>query len=281
MALSRRAWLQSALAAGAPTLGLIADVQYADKPTAGARAYRDSLSKLDACARWFQAQRPERIIQLGDLTDGGLSNLTTILDAFHRLGPFRHHVLGNHDATIPRAELAAALKLNASWYDLTSGSWRLIFLDATDASVMIGALHPEEGRILLENTKAPNAQTWNGGLSSEQFAWLQRSLEAARRFGQRALVFCHQPILAEACRPEHLLLNHLEVRHTLEASGVVAAFFSGHDHRGGYALSSGIHHVTLKGLVEHPPEACATLVELRPTALTLRTMDGQSRLLPL
>lgn len=284
--LTRRAWLQAALAASAApdSLGLIADVQYADQPTAGARAYRDSLAKLDACLRWLDAQRPGYVIQLGDLIDGGESNLAAAAEAYRRAGPAHLSVLGNHDATVPRAQLTAALSLKQPWSDRGFGAWRLILLDATDASVLNGALHPDEGRALLDSARAdksPNAQGWNGGLGQAQMAWLQRSLDAARRFRQRALVFCHQPILAAACRPEHLLLNHAEVLAALEGSGVVRAFFCGHDHRGGYALSNGIHHVTLPGLVEHAPEECATLVELRGDALRLRAMSGRERLLAL
>ena len=285
MTLSRRTWIQAAFAAAAPpAIGLIAHVQYADHPTAGARAYRDSLSKLAACARWFQAQNPRCVVQLGDLTDGGLDNLSAALKAFKAVGPTRYHVLGNHDATIGRAQLAAALSLQPSWSDHAIGPWRLILLDATDASILNGALHPEEGRTLLDAARAAkssNAQSWNGGLGQSQMAWLQRTLDATRAARQRALVFCHQPILAEACRPEHLLLNHDAVLAALEGSGAVAAFFCGHDHRGGYALKNGIHHLTLKGLVEHPPEECAAIVELQDNGLRFRTMDGTERWLSL
>lgn len=284
--LSRRAWLSAAFASAAPdpAIGLIADVQYADQPTAGARAYRNSLTKLAACAQWFQSQHPHSVIQLGDLTDGGELNLASAVRAFAAVGHSRLHIIGNHDATIPRAALTAALSLKESWSDYPIGAWRLILLDASDASTMTAALHPDEGRALLDAARAAkssNAQSWNGGIGSAQLTWLQHSLESAHHAKQRALVFCHQPALAGACRPEHLLLNHKEVLATLESSGVVAAYFCGHDHRGGYAHKNGIHHVTLKGLVEHQPEECATLVELHPGGLRLHTMDGSERWLAL
>lgn len=284
--LSRRDWLSAALASAAPdpSIGLIADVQYADQPAAGARAYRDSLTKLAACAEWFQSQHPHSVVQLGDLTDGGERNLANAAKAFESVGHNRLHIIGNHDATIPRATLAAALSLKESWSDHPIGAWRLILLDASDASTMTAALHPDEGRALLDAARAAkssNAQSWNGGIGSAQLTWLQHSLESTHHAKQRALVFCHQPTLAEACRPEHLLLNHKEVLAALESAGVVAAYFCGHDHRGGYAQNNGIHHVTLKGLVEHQPEECATLVELHSDHLCLRAMDGSERWLAL
>lgn len=288
--LSRRAWLSAALASPAAfaaqpqSIGLIADIQYADQPTAGARAYRDSLTKLAACTNWFRARKPSAVVQLGDLIDGGEPNLAPAVRAFKAAGPVCYSVLGNHDATLPRTVLSAALSLREPWSNHAAGDWRLILLDAADASTLAGALHPEEGRALLDAAraaKASHAHPWNGGLGREQMAWLTRTLDATRAARKRALVFCHQPVLAAACRPEHLLLNHAEVLACLEKSGAVAAYFCGHDHRGGYAHKNGIHHVTLKGLVENPPEECATVVDLLPTALRLRTLGGQERSLAL
>ena len=284
--LSRRAWLSAAAlastarAAAPSSFGLIADIQYADQRTAGARAYRDSLNKLSACAAWFQAQHPQFVLQLGDLVDGGEQNLAAAVTAFEAVGRVRYHVLGNHDATLPRESLVSALSLRQSWSDHGIGAWRYVLLDSTDASVLNAALHPGEGRTLLDAARAAksaNAQEWNGGLGQAQIDWLSRVLDHTRRARQRAVVLCHQPVLAEACRPEHLLLNHRQVLACLEQSGVVAAYFSGHDHRGGSAQKNGIHHVTLKGLVEHPPEECATIVELHAGGLRLRTMDGHER----
>lgn len=54
------ALLTSARAEEAPrfTFAVLADVQYADQETRGARAYRDSLGKLDAAVAAINAERP-------------------------------------------------------------------------------------------------------------------------------------------------------------------------------------------------------------------------------
>ena len=76
-------------------------------------------------------------------------------------------------------------------------------------------------------------------------------------------------MLRAASTPAHLLWNHLAVRQTLEASGVVAAYFCGHDHNGGYALARGIHHVTMPGMVE-APEPTYAVVEIYRDRLEVR-----------
>jgi len=35
---------------------------------------------------------------------------------------------------------------------------------------------------------------FGGGLSERQLEWLEEQLRAARRAGQRCVVFCHQPV---------------------------------------------------------------------------------------
>jgi len=48
----------------------------------------------------------------------------------------------------------------------------------------------------------------------------------------------------------------------MDRTGVVVAWFAGHDHAGGYAVRKGVHHVTLKGIVEEPVKNAYALIEL-------------------
>ena len=43
---------------------------------------------------------------------------------------------------------------------------------------------------------------------------------------------------------------------------LVVAYFAGHDHAGGYAVRRGVHHVTVKGMVEAPTENAYAVVEV-------------------
>lgn len=256
---------------------VLADVQYADKDTVGARDYRASMNNLARAVDDINHRQLDFAIQLGDLIDEGAANLDPILDAYDRITAKKRHVIGNHDAAaVDRQELLKRLSLTNSFYEFAEAGWRFIVLDSTDLSVAGGWPEQSEHFTLavkmldeLKTAKAPNAQEWNGGVGERQMKWLTAALLRAKQKKERVIVFCHQPILASASTSEHLMWNHLAVRQTLEASGLVAAYFCGHDHSGGYAVSRRIHHVTMPGIVETADPTFA-IVELHPDRLEIR-----------
>ena len=249
------------------SFGVIADVQYADQEQAGARAYRDSLAKLERCSAILRRERIAFVVQLGDLVDGGLANLDGVLPYWEKLSGPRYHVLGNHDFVAPRPELLARLKMAAAAYDFRVQGWRFVVLDgmAVSAGRSGDALLAE-----LKRSGAPNAQTWNGAVGAEQRAWLDGILADATAKGERAVIFCHFPALAESCRPDHLLWDHADVVSVLESHRATAVYLNGHDHRGGYAMRNGIHYVTLPGMVEHGAESACRVMDVFADRLVLR-----------
>ena len=257
------------------SFGVVADVQYADQPATGARAYRESLAKLEQCGAALSRERLAFTIQLGDLVDGGLANLDRILPVWNRLPGPRYHVLGNHDLGIPREILLKRLGMRRAYYDFRVRNWRFLVLDGLNAS-------GREAEDLLARVKregAPNAQTWNGALGRSERDWLLATLADAARRRQRAVVFCHLPVLAESCRPEHLLWDHAEALSVLDSEPALAAWFAGHDHRGGYALRKGAHYVTVAGMVEHDAASSCKVVDVFPGRLVLRqagAAEGQT-----
>jgi manganese-dependent ADP-ribose/CDP-alcohol diphosphatase len=54
-----------------------------------------------------------------------------------------------------------------------------------------------------------------------------------------------------------LALGSNEIETTLNASRCVCAVFSGHDHRGGYAVVDGVHYIVLEAVVESPDDSNA------------------------
>jgi len=248
----------------------IADVQYEDRPAAGARDYRASLPKLDGCVRALNAQKLAFTIQLGDLVDGAPAALDAILPVYNRLRAPHYHVRGNHD---PRP-------VGRPYYEFRRPGWRFIVLDGMDVSVA-----DEAGRRLLQDLRragAPNATEWNGAIGEAEQTWLRDRLRAASQAGERAAVFCHFPVLAAATTPAHLLWNHEAIVRLLEESPAMAAWFNGHDHRGGYASRNGIHYVTLPGMVESGGANSFTVVDVYRDRLELRgTGTAPSRTLPL
>jgi alkaline phosphatase len=83
-------------------MGLITDLHYADKPSAGTRHYRETLGKLAEAAIQFQKDKVNFVVELGDLIDAADSveteqgYLKTINREFSAISKDRHYVLGNH-----------------------------------------------------------------------------------------------------------------------------------------------------------------------------------------
>ena len=276
MDLSRRSFLGAAAGLGRAdpqfSFGVLADLQYADQDTANGREYRRSLDKLRSAAEWFARERLEFVVQLGDLVDGGIDNLDRVLASWESLAPKRH-VIGNHDGEIDRAALLGRLHLERGYYQFAAPGWRFLVLDGSQSG-------PEGARLLeeLRASKEPNAQTWNGAIAGEQKEWLRKALKEASAKGERAIVFCHFPVLPESCRRDHLLWNWREVLEILEAAPSVAAWINGHDHRGGYGVRAGIHYVTVPGVVENDIRDCARVVDVFPGRLLIRGQNGTQRL---
>jgi manganese-dependent ADP-ribose/CDP-alcohol diphosphatase len=260
------------------SFGVMADVQYADQDTLGPRAYRASVDKLQECTAALARERLAFVIQLGDLVDGGLNNLERILPLWERVPGPRYHVLGNHDFVAPRDTLLARMKMPRAYYDFTAHDWRFVVLDGMNVSVAGGwsETDPHAGAAAellagLKRQGARNAQTWNGAIGPQQREWLAHTLADAAAKKQRAIVFCHHPVLAESCRPDHLLWDHSEVLAVLEVQPALAAYMNGHDHRGGYAMRTGIHYITFAGMVEHEASATCNVVDVFGDRLVVRS----------
>jgi len=235
----------------------MADVQYADKDTSGKRDYRASEAKLDEAVRKLNAEQLAFVVQLGDLIDEGEENLETILPIWSRLQEPRYSVLGNHDFCMRRDRLLKEFGMERAYYDFTVKGWRFIVLDGMQISTIggwkVGSKPVVEARRLLAHLaarQAKNAVEWNGALGKKQREWLARRLRDAKKKGQRAVVFCHFPVLEAASTPHHLLWDHEEVLRILFDSPAAVAYMNGHDHAGGYAIRNGIHFVTFPAMVE-------------------------------
>lgn len=290
MRFTRRALLAGlpALAAAERPLfsfGVVADVQYAAKDPAGPRRYRDSLRKLEQWSRLLGKERLEFIVHLGDLIDEGVDNLAPALDAVRSLHPRVRLVLGNHDYTVPRGVLLPRLGMQQAYYDFTVRNWRFIVIDGMDIAAKGGWAedHPNAsaGRTMLHRLKQAGAQCandWNGAVGAAQLAWLDKTLQDASRRGQRAVVLGHFPLLPEGCRPDHTLWNYAEVLDVLDAAPAAAAYFNGHDHRGGAGERGELHYITFKGLVEHEPADACRIVDVYADRLTIRGGDAELNL---
>lgn len=241
---------QQAQAQEPPVFGIITDIQYADKDTAGDRHYRTTLKKLEECVADLSDRDLAFVIQLGDIVDGhgkdvkkSVDDLDRVLSVFNKLPMAKHHVVGNHCLSVDKETLGAKLGLKCFYYDFTVPSakgWRFVVLDGNDAGY--------------------------GVIGDEQLAWFRSTLDNAVRAEQKVICFCHFALLKEAAK-HHRMAKPEPILKAMDETGCVVAWFAGHDHAGGYAQRNGVHHVTLKGMVEAPVNNAYAVIELHEDGL--------------
>jgi manganese-dependent ADP-ribose/CDP-alcohol diphosphatase len=198
-----------------------------------------------------------------------------------------YYLLGNHGFyNFQRAALLQAYAIpgaapDGGAYHATSPApgVRLVFLDSYALSAIgwpEGDPRRLEGQALLDkHNAAPHgrqnspakrargaARRWvalGGGLGGAQLGWLDRTLSAARAAGERALVFSHIPLHLGAtsalCGGMCVAWDYQDALAVLRRhGGTVAACFAGHDHSGGAVTdaASGVHFLTLQGIIETP-----------------------------
>ena len=252
--------------------GLVADIQYASKADVGQRSYRASIAKLRPCVAEFNREPLAFAVSLGDLIDGNgeasLADLRAVLDTLKPLVFPMRHVIGNHCLAVERPQLLSELALSSAYYTFARPGWRFIVLDGMDVSSKTPPGSPEAAEYADYLKVNSGLASYNGAVGKRQLAWLRSALSDSRLAGERVVLFVHHPLLEASSDPGLLLWNAAEVRQLLEESGNVVACFNGHDHRGGYGQKSGIHYVTLAGMVEAANPTYA-LARVYPDRITL------------
>ncbi|NQU45287.1 hypothetical protein HQ520_18545 [bacterium] len=231
--------------------GVVADVQYGDKETKGDRHYRESIDRLREAVAELNRKDLAFTIELGDMIDGNkprektLEDLDTVLDVYHTLSMPTYYVIGNHCLNAGKETLHEKIGLDSFYYDFAlpaAPGWRFVVLDGNDAGY--------------------------GVLGDAQLAWLSATLAEARNSGEKVIVFNHFPQVKDA-KQESLAKNPVSGEQLIDESGCVVAYFAGHNHRGGYALQNGVHHVTIHGMVEAPVENAYAVVTVYPTKIII------------
>lgn len=221
-------------------IGMVTDLHYADKPPAGTRHYRETLAKLQEAAAQFQKDKPDFIVELGDLIDAADSveaekkYLATINKEFATLPGDKYYVLGNHCVTtLTKEEFLEGVGQKEPHYSFDCGAFHCVVLDACFRSD-----GQPYGR---DNFK------WNdANIPEEQVEWLRGDLKAT---SGKTIVFAHQRV---DVKNDYGVKNAEQVRKVLEDSGKVLAVFQGHSHKNDLKDINGIHYCTLVAMVEGP-----------------------------
>jgi manganese-dependent ADP-ribose/CDP-alcohol diphosphatase len=258
--------------------GVVADVQYADKDTAGGRYYRNSLGGLVAFAGQCNQKHVDFAIQLGDLIDGGSNagrDMDRVLAVYDRLSSRHYPVLGNHDFEgISRSKVLQRLALERGYYTFEQGGFLFVVLDTQDVAVQGGwpknsAAYKKAEELLQKGIeqKQPNAQPYNGSVGNQQLVWLDGVLAGAKKKNQDVIVFGHLPLWPEG--EKHTAWNAGEVRKILSEYGCVRAYLCGHNHAGGYGQEKGIRYLTLQGMVDDPDGRTWAMIQVWPDKIEI------------
>lgn len=220
-------------------IGLMTDLHYADKPPGGTRHYRDALAKLDEAVACMNRERPDFVVELGDLIDQApsveqeLEWLREIERHYAALVVPRHYVLGNHCvATLTKAEFAAHTGAREqAHYSFDHGGLHFVVLDSC---------YREDGEPYGRN----NARWTDANIPPAQLDWLRADLARA---AAPVIVFAHQRLDEKG---RYSVRNAATVRDALKNSGHVLAVFQGHSHENDCQRIDGIPYVTLVAQVE-------------------------------
>ncbi|KAK9848481.1 hypothetical protein WJX84_012363 [Apatococcus fuscideae] len=281
------------------TVGLLADIQYADLENSNTEGrcqrYRESPGKLQQAVNSFIALDPQLacVLTLGDIINGqhetqerDIQDLNLVLHLLQPLAARQlpvHNTFGNHCLSLPREYMLKRLGMPASFYavDLAPG-WRLLVLDTTEMSGHSGkskdAHESKEAQAYWEahplSEAEPHMQSWNGGIGAQQMRWLHHKLQEADRQRMRVICTCHHQIGPGAARATHMAWNFKDIMDVVLQSSCVTLVLSGHDHIGGYACIQGKHFVTLEALLEAPTGSSAfAIMELDDSAIVARHLS--------
>ncbi|NXI71023.1 ADPRM diphosphatase, partial [Anseranas semipalmata] len=110
----------------------------------------------------------------------------------------------------------------------------------------------------IAGLKEPQFVEFNGGFSQAQLDWFNEVLKFSDENQEKVVVVGHLPIHPDASDKVCLAWNYEDALSVIHSHQCVVCFLAGHLHDGGYCLDShGVHHLTLEGIIETPPESNA------------------------
>ena len=248
------------------SFGVISDLHYCEYSDYNSRYYSKSLSKLDAAAGYFNQLDLDFIVNLGDLIDRDFKSYDSVLTHLATLKSPLYNVLGNHDFTVDqrfRGRVSNRLNTGIGYYSFSSRGFRFIILNTNDISLYSperrNRAKAEDIMKLLTLENRPNAYEWNGTIGDQQTKWMIAELDKAASGGEKVIIFSHHPAWPES---QFNILDYQRLLDIIVNYDNVGAWFSGHNHDGGYGNYNLVHFVTFRGMVETEDLNSFAVVEL-------------------
>lgn len=260
--------------------GLIADTQYADCESGGTRFYRNSLNKLRESVDYFNNQKVQFTVNLGDIIDRDQKDLDSVLIFLKQLDKKIYHTTGNHDykGVTDNEVLYKKLKMPSEYYSFTKKNWVFIFLNTNEIATYSNVAGTEKEQELLrmqkriKENKEIQGASWNGGVSSRQLQWLDNLLKKSAKKNRNVLVFCHHPLYP---RSQFTALNNMEILDVINRYNCVKVIFSGHHHTGTFGYFNRIPCNTVEGMIETPDKNSFGIVRIYKDRIEL---EGKGRM---
>ena len=252
------------------SIGLCADVHYAEAEPRGSRHYRLSLDRMREAALIWSRHNVDAVIQLGDLIDSGpkpdahaeTEHLRAIEKEFRKGAPHRYHVLGNHCvAHLSKERFLRGVGQRKAHFSFDIRGFHCVILDACYRRD--GVSYGDEP-FEWTDTDIPEVQR----------EWLAADLARTHR---KTLVFVHQRLDLPTESP-YAIRSAPEIRSILEQSGKVAAVLMGHSHDNDLRRISGIAYITLAAMVEGDAEAGNAFGILHVAPDGTLTLQGYGRM---
>ncbi len=262
------------MANGSLRVGVITDIHYGNGNSAKEQ------NDLYTCFDFWQKNRADFAVQLGDLIDGKgakaeehLKGATAVLREYPGT---LHHVLGNHCLGASLEHCLEETGLASPYYTFSIRGMRFIVLHGMDINP---DSTPESGadkarKNLLNHD--PWANLYCGAVGEEQLHWLVGQLDDTKVRGESAVIFCHFPLLKETSdEPHGLLWNHDEVTGVLRRYDNIIACFTGHLHRKAYFERYGIHFMTFPAFVKRfdPPHYTCGIIDIGEQSLIVQDQN--------
>ena len=220
-------------------LGIFTDPHYSSQEvTCGNRFNSRSLDKIKEAYSFFEKEKCDMVICLGDLIDREDShikeadNLKKVAEIIKTSPLPTKVVMGNHDGfAFEKSEFYEILGIEEP-KDIHIGGKSLLFLDGC---YFKSGKHYAPGDKNWKDTFLPNQEALEEKLSS---------------LTGDTYIFIHQNI-DPAIRSDHRLFNADQVFEIIQRSTTVKAVFQGHYHKGMSSQYDGIRYITPKAVCEN------------------------------
>ena len=220
-------------------LGIYTDPHYSSQAiTCGVRFNSRSLEKIRGAYRFFEHERCDLAVCLGDLIDSEneheteIDNLGKIADIIRSSSVPTVCLMGNHDAfAFNKEEFYGILGAETVPVNRVLGGKRLIFMDAC---------YFENGARYM-----PGDSDW----TDTYFPFEEELAQAVSSSHEDIYVFIHQN-LDPAAGERHCVANFESINRILSDCAKVKAVYQGHFHPGCRNVLSGIRYVTFPAVCE-------------------------------